>query len=88
MVQTQFSRFVKIHTISSNQGRKCRDSVSKGIDMIFHREILVRRYFGINIEKSVIFSDISYGQHGSTKVKHTTVKSMCYSAAPYFAFLG
>ena len=54
---------------------------------IFHGEILIRRYFGINPEKSVIsrdisaiFPDISHGQRGSTKVKRATVKSMCYSA--------
>ena len=32
--------------------------VSKGIDTIFHGEISVRRYFGINIEKSAISRDI------------------------------
>ena len=39
--------------------------VSKGIDKIFHGEISVQRYFGINLEKSAISRDI--------KVKRATV---------------
>ena len=33
--------------------------VSKGFDTIFHGEISVWRYFGINLEKSAISCDIS-----------------------------
>ena len=51
-------------TCSFGQGGKCRDilpkyRVSKGIDTIFLGEISVRRFFGINLEKSAIYSDIS-----------------------------
>ena len=58
--------------------------VSKGFNTIFHGEISVRRYFGINLEKSsisrdisVIFPNISHGQRGSTKVKRATVLLQC-----------
>ena len=61
---------------------KCRDiRVSKGIDTIFYGKISVWRFFGINLEKSAIFPNISHDQRG--------VKSMCYSDAivpPFFFF--
>ena len=41
--------------------------VSKGIDTIFLAEISARRFFGINLEKSAFFLDISPGQRGSTE---------------------
>ena len=67
---------MKIQRVCSfNQGRKCL----KGIDRIFYGEISIRRYFGINLEKSAIFSNISHGQHEPAEVKRATVKSMWYS---------
>ena len=49
---------------SQVQGRKCRDistiyRVSNGISTIFHGEISIQRYFGINFEKSTISHDMS-----------------------------
>ena len=57
-------------------------SWSKGIDTIFHGEISVRQYFGINPEKSIISRNISVilVTNRWFLVKRTTVKSMCYSA--------
>ena len=67
--------------------------VSKGSDTIFLAEISASRFFGINLEKSAIyrdisailvrnrrfFLDISSGQRGSTKSTRYSESQMCYS---------
>ena len=53
--------------------------VSMGIDTIFLAEISARWFFGINLEKSAIFLNISPGQRGVNGVNALQWKSMCYS---------
>ena len=79
---------------SCNQGRKYRDisAIYRRISCIegYRHDISWRNIgpaiFQINLKKSdisrdklAIFPDISHGQRGSTEVKRTTMKSMCYS---------